>query len=222
MSVQQVLTDAAPPAPPHHRRVSTRRLSIMRFVELLLAGSMFLLLGPRSESTVGPRSGRADAALAAAEPPTVAPLPSPPPPSHEMLTDERLSRIDARQDALDATLAQIGGQIERISAEFERLDAADVTLDERITSLVSAASPKLRRPQVPTATAPTEVLPTLVSVDLWGGHPSAAIRGADGKIRFYAVGDTIGVARLQSISPDSHSVVIEYRNGKTSTLKVRG
>ena len=222
MSVQQVLTDAAPPALPLHRRVSTRRLTVVLFVALILAGSMFLLLGSRSESTTGPRSGSADAPLAVAEPPAVAPLPEPPPPSREMLIDERLSRIDVRQDALDATLAQIGGQIERLSAEFERLDAADVTLDERITSLVRTASPKLRRPQVPTATAPAEVLPTLVSVDLWGGHPSAAIRGADGKIRFYAVGDTIGVARLQSISPDSRSVVIEYRNSKSSTLKVRG
>ena len=222
MSVQQVLTDAAPPALPLHRRLSTRRLSVVLFMALIVAGSMFLLLGPRSESTAGPRSGSADAALTVAEPPAVAPLPDPPPPSREMLIDERLSRIDARQDALDATLAQIGGQIEWISAEVQRLDAADVALDERIISLIRTATAKLRRPQVPTASAPGEVLPTLVSVDLWGGHPSAAIRGADGKIRFYAVGDTIGVARLQSISPDSRSVVIEYRNGKSSTLKVRG
>ena len=94
MSVQQVLTDAAPPALPLHRRVSTRRLTVVLFVALILAGSMFLLLGSRSESTTGPRSGSADAPLAVAEPPAVAPLPEPPPPSREMLIDERLSRID--------------------------------------------------------------------------------------------------------------------------------
>ena len=137
-----------------------------------------------------------------------------------MLFNERLSRIDLRVDALDASLERIATQIDQLSGELDRLDAADASLGERISTLNRPAPVAVRRPRAPAPRPSAPVLPKLVSVDLWGGRPSAAIRGVDGKVRFYAEGDTVGVARLRSISASARTVVIEHRNGKTSTLTV--
>ena len=218
MSVQQVLGDAAAPIVPLHRRVTGRQVLVALFVSLLLIGAMLLLLRPTPTPT--PRDPASPHATATLEAPAIAPLPEPAAPTREMLFDERLSRIDLRVDALDASLERIGAEIDQISGELDRLDAADASLGERISTLNRPAPVAVRRPRAPTPRPSAPVVPKLVSVDLWGGRPSAAIRGVDGKVRFYAEGDTVGVARLRSISASARTVVIEHRSGKTSTLTV--
>lgn len=222
MSVQQVLQDAEAPVVPLHRRVTPRAALLALFVALILIGAMLLLLRPKSESAPGPLGAAPPPALATLEAPAIAALPEPTAPTPEMLFDQRLSRIDERQDALDATLERIGAQLDQLSAELVRLDAADTHLGERLSSLDRPAPVVVRAPRVLARRPIAPALPKLVSVDLWGGRPSAAIRGADGEVRFYAEGDTVGVARLQSINASARSVVIEHRNGKTSTLTVQG
>ena len=225
MSVQQVLGDAAAPIVPLHRRVTGRQVLVALFVSLLLIGTLLLLLRPTPAPT--PLDLASSPAPATLEAPAIAPLPEPAAPTREMLFDERLSRIDLRVDALDASLEQLGAQIDQLSGELDRLDAADARLGERISTLNRPAPVAVRRPRAPAprpaAPAPrpaAPALPKLVSVDLWGGRPSAAIHGVDGKVHFYAEGDTVGVARLRSISASARTVVIAHRNGKTSTLTV--
>ena len=218
MSVQQVLGDAAAPVVPLHRRVTGRQVLVALFVSLLLIGTLLLLLRPTPAPT--PLDLASSPAPATLKAPAIAPLPEPAAPTREMLLDERLSRIDLRVDALDASLERIGAEIDQISGELDRLDAADASLGERISTLNRPAPVAVRRPRAPTPRPSAPVVPKLVSVDLWGGRPSAAIRGVDGKVRFYAEGDTVGVARLRSISASARTVVIAHRNGKTSTLTV--
>ena len=218
MSVQQVLGDAAAPVVPLHRRVTGRQVLVALFVSLLLIGTLLLLLRPTPAPT--PLDLASSPAPATLEAPAIPPLPEPAAPTREMLLDERLSRIDLRVDALDASLERIGAQIDQLSGELDRLAAADASLGERISTLNRPAPVAVRRPRAPTPRPSAPVVPKLVSVDLWGGRPSAAIRGVDGKVRFYAEGDTVGVARLRSISASARTVVIEHRNGKTSTLTV--
>ena len=222
MSVQQVLSDAAAPVVPLHRRVTGRQVLVALFVSLLLIGALLLLLRPTPAPTTAaaPLDPASPLTPTTLEAPAMAPLPEPAAPTREMLFDERLSRIDLRVDALDASLARIGAQIDQLSGELNRLDAADASLGERISALNRPAPVAVRRPRAPAPRPSAPVLPKLVSVDLWGGRPSAAIRGVDGKVRFYAEGDTVGVARLRSISASARTVVIEHRNGKTSTLTV--
>ena len=229
MSVQQVLSDAAAPVVPLHRRVTGRQVLVALFVSLLLLGALLLLLRPAPAPTTAaaPLDPASPLTPTTLEAPAMAPLPEPAAPTREMLFDERLSRIDLRMDALDASLERIGAQIDQLSGELTRLDAADASLGERISTLKRPAQVAVHRPRAPrprpAAPRPrpaAPALPTLVSVDLWGGRPSAAIRGVDGKVRFYAEGDTVGVARLRSISASARTVVIEHRNGKTSTLTV--
>ena len=218
MSVQQVLGDAAAPIVPLHRRVTGRQVLVALFVSLLLIGTLLLLLRPTPAPT--PLDLASSPAPATLEAPAIAPLPEPAAPTREMLFDERLSRIDLRVDALDASLERIGAQIDQLSGELNRLDAADASLGERISAMKRPAPVAVRHPRAPTPRPSAPVVPKLVSVDLWGGRPSAAIRGVDGKVRFYAEGDTVGVARLRSISANARTVVIEHRSGKTSTLTV--
>ena len=54
MSVQQVLSDAAAPVVPLHRRVTGRQVLVALFVSLLLIGALLLLLRPTPAPTTAP------------------------------------------------------------------------------------------------------------------------------------------------------------------------
>ena len=155
MSVQQVLGDAAAPVVPLHRRVTGRQVLVALFVSLLLIGAMLLLLRPTPAPT--PLDPASPSATATLEAPAMAPLPEPAAPTREMLFNERLSRIDLRVDALDASLERIATQIDQLSGELDRLDAADARLGERISTLNRPAPVAVEADILPVEIAPLSV-----------------------------------------------------------------
>ena len=219
---QQATPDAAdaPPAP-MRQRLGVRPLLIALALALVIAGSLLLVLRPAERV-----DARAIDPVSA--PPTalaVAALPQPVAEDRSVAFEARLAGIDARQARLQAVLDDIETRLAGLDAQLAELSAADLALGVRLDAL-RRPPPKpvaTRRSQPVAAAAPRRpALPTLVSIDLWDGRASAAIRGADGQVRFYGEGDTVGVARLVRIDGATRSVVLEHRNGKTSKLAVRG
>jgi hypothetical protein len=150
---------------------------------------------------------------------TPAPVPAEAPPDPVMV---RLTAVGDHLNALDATLVRLVEAVRRIQA-----DVGEIKTKLNAPAPLSAPRPVVFRPRpaarttmpVPAVSAaPPADDPRLLSVDLWDGKPSVALRGADGRVHFAQDGETTAQGRL-SVGPlGSQSVRLERRDGTTAVL----
>jgi hypothetical protein len=149
---------------------------------------------------------------------TPAPVPAEAPPDPVMV---RLTAVGDHLNALDATLARLVEAVRRIQA-----DVGEIRTKLDSPAPVVAPRPPVIRPRPVARTTTTPAVsaapppdePRLLSVDLWDGKPSVALRGADGSVHFAQDGETTAQGRL-SVGPlNSQSVRLARRDGTSTVL----
>ncbi|MCK0513216.1 hypothetical protein [Aromatoleum buckelii] len=192
-----------------------RTLVLYLITALLVAGTVFLLLGSRSSEPV-PEPERTEPERQPL-PPIAAPEPPPAPPESPRIDrlDERIVELSRSFDALEA----------RFSTIETRLVASDEHNDDLRAQLEALANPPRPAPVPARRTVATKPpkpqMPTVLSIDTWGSEPSVAIRGLHGEMTFYREGDVVGVARIERIDPQARRVHLRSSDGTLTAIGVQ-
>lgn len=200
-----------------------RRVILTLIAALILAGGAFALVAPEQAAAPAPLPQVQPLEAAGPQTPPIPGLNAPPP--ADPIASPRLEGLDERVDALSRTVESIDGQFSEIN---DRLVALHQVNDELRARLENLAQPRKPAAVPPRGAAPARTsavtqarLPAVVSVDIWGGTPSVAIRDAKGGLAFYREGDTVGVAQIQRIDPQARQVHLRLPNGTVTAVGVR-
>jgi len=80
------------------------------------------------------------------------------------------------------------------------------------------ATPPVQLPPPPPPPAPEE---RILSIDTWGGRPSIAIKGSDGKLRFVTEGDVTTKGRIGAAHAATGAITIVRPDGSRDTVQTR-
>ncbi|WP_026259141.1 hypothetical protein [Uliginosibacterium gangwonense] len=87
----------------------------------------------------------------------------------------------------------------------------------RVRKPAKVATPPVQLPPPPPP-APEE---RILSIDTWGGRPSIAIKGSDGKLRFVTEGDATTKGRIGAAHAATGAITIVRPDGSRDTLQTR-
>lgn len=125
------------------------------------------------------------------------------------LTDKISASIDT-QTAIQNDVAALRERLDQEAAE--RVAAAKVAVAQR----AALQRRRIVKPTPPPAPAPSAAV---LSVDMWGGKPSVALRGPDGRVQFANTGDRIpGGGVIGSAQATGQTVTIRQADGSVSTV----
>lgn len=131
----------------------------------------------------------------------------------EKLVRDLTEKISASIEAQNTIQNDVAALRERFDQEAaDRASAAKAAVAQR----VALQRRHLVKPTPPPAPAPSAAV---LSVDTWGGKPSVALRGPDGRVQFANTGDRIpGGGVIGSAQASGQTVTIRQADGSFSTL----
>lgn len=131
----------------------------------------------------------------------------------EKLVRDLTEKISASIDTQAAIQNDVAALRERLDQEAaERAAAAKVAVAQR----AALQRRRIVKPTPPPAPAPSAAV---LSVDMWGGKPSVALRGPDGRVQFANTGDRIpGGGVIGSAQTTGQTVTIRQADGSVSTV----
>ncbi|MCK0508620.1 hypothetical protein [Aromatoleum anaerobium] len=190
---------------------------------LVLAGGVILFVAPEQPAAPAPLPQAQPLEAIGQHTPPIPEFDAPAP--ADSIGSPRLDQLDERVDALSRTVESIDGQFSEINNRLVSLHQVSDELRVRLEALAQrrepASVPARRAAPARTGTATKTRTPTVVSVDIWGGQPSVAIRDAKGDLAFYREGDTVGVARIQRIDAQARQVHLSLPDGTVTAVGVR-
>lgn len=131
----------------------------------------------------------------------------------EKLVRDLTEKISASIDAQNTIQSDVAALRERLDQDAaERASAAKAAVAQR----AALQRRHIVKPTPPPAPAPSAAV---LSVDTWGGKPSVALRGPDGRVQFANTGDRIpGGGVIGSAQASGQTVTIRQADGSVSTL----
>lgn len=142
--------------------------------------------------------------------------------------DAVTGRLDHIEKMVRELTEKVGASVEAQTAMQSDVSALREHMDQQATERVAAARVAVaqhaalqRRRVVKPTPPPAPPAPTssVLSVDMWGGKPSVALRGPDGRVQFANTGDRIpGGGVIGSAQASGQTVTIRQADGSISTM----
>lgn len=142
--------------------------------------------------------------------------------------DAVTGRLDHIEKMVRELTEKVGASVEAQTAMQSDVSALREHMDQQAAERVAAARVAVaqhaalqRRRVVKPTPPPAPPAPTasVLSVDMWGGKPSVALRGPDGRVQFANTGDRIpGGGVIGSAQASGQTVTIRQADGSISTM----
>lgn len=141
--------------------------------------------------------------------------------------DGRLDRLEklvrdltAKVAASNETQVAIKGDVAALREEFGALhDRLDKEAAERAAKASVAQRVAVQRRRIVKVAPPPTPTAAVLSVDMWGGKPSVALRGPDGRVQFANTGDRVpGGGVIGAVQHKGQTVTIRQADGSVSTM----